>query len=73
MKIPWTEEEVEILKKLWNDSTILLEDIHRVLKSRTPGAIRAKAAELGFGPVNQRVKPQIDIEYLKKLQEVVLG
>ena len=67
----WSEEEVRILKEMWKNPEILLEDMVKVLTSRNPDTIRKKAATLNLIPISERAQPEINFEYFKKLQEVV--
>ncbi len=67
----WTSHEVDILKKLWNNADVTMQEIRKVFPKRTLGAIHHKAYRLELGP-----RPQtdtIDEEYLKKLYEVIEG
>ena len=62
----WTEREVEILKKLY-PAGVPLEEIAKVLKSRTLAAIQNKAQQLGL---KRKTGGEIDEEYYNKLVEV---
>lgn len=73
MSIPWTEEEREILKKLWSNPEIMIDDMPKVLVSRSKQGIIHQAQRLGLIAISQRTKPKIDFEYLKKLMEVIEG
>lgn len=70
--IIWKEEEVECLRELWLNPNASIDDIAKVLRSRTQSGITHKAGRLKLGP-KRVVPPQIDYEYLRKLQEVVEG
>ena len=65
MRMLWTQQEMDILKKL-AEQNYPVRKIAKVLKSRTLNAIRNKAEELGLylggGPA-----PEIDLEAFKKL------
>lgn len=69
----WIEEEIKTLNEMWENLDIGLDDMIKVLKTRTPDAIRRKAAELKLPPISEREKPKIDQEYYRKLMEVVEG
>ena len=62
----WTEKEVEILKRLY-PAGVPLEEIAKVLKSRTLAAIQNKAQQLGL---KRKTGGEIDEEYYNKLVEV---
>jgi len=72
MRVPYAEEEDEIIKQLWPNPDVTIDDILKVLKTRSKQGIEHRARRLGFGPKTRRA-PQIDYEYLRKLQEVVEG
>jgi hypothetical protein len=57
----WSDEELQILRDLWGKEPI--EDIQKVLKSRTRSAIEKKAWALNL----PHYTAEIDYEYLKKL------
>lgn len=64
---PWTDEEVAILKELYPNSDIELDQIARAL-GRSKGAIKSKATALSL----ERIwKPHIDRKYLEGLRTVV--
>ncbi len=68
----WTEEEEKVLKRLWTNPKVSMEDIVRVL-NRTEDSIWNKARRLGLKARGSYRKSDIDYEYLKKLLEVVEG
>lgn len=70
--IAWKEEEVECLRELWLNPNVSTNDIAKVLRGRTRSGIEHKAGRLNLGP-KRVAPPQIDYEYLRKLQEVVDG
>ena len=63
MSVKWSDQEVEILKKM-NAARKTPDDIARVLKSRTPEGIRHKADKMGL---NWSIEPDIDFEAFKKM------
>jgi len=67
----WSEQEIKILKELWNNPNISLNDILKVLTGRTYEAIKWKARNLKLGSKKHHIK--IDFEYLRKLGIVVSG
>jgi len=69
----WTEEELRLLKEMWDIPDVPLDDMAQVLKTRNKDTIRKKAADIGLCPVSERKKPVVDLEYYKKLMEVVDG
>jgi len=69
----WTDEEIRLLKEMWDTPEISLDDMALVLTTRNRDTIRKKAAELKMCPVSERKKPVVDLEYYKKLMEVVEG
>ena len=65
--IPWTEEEIDILRKL-ADAGYPAQDMVRVLKSRTLNAITNKMSGLG---IKSRIQaPEIDYSALELMVEV---
>ena len=64
--VPWTSEEIEILKTL-ADKGFTTNEISRVLQSRTPNSIenQARVFHLKLGLTSR--KPKIDHEALKEL------
>ena len=69
----WSKEEIELLKKLWNNPEVDLDDIAKTLKLRTKGALKVEARALGLPSRGELVKDRIDYEYLKSLGVVVEG
>ena len=69
----WSKEEETILKEMWENPAITLEEMTKVLKTRNLETIRKKARALHLPLVSERVKPEIDLEYYRKLMEVVKG
>ena len=63
MSVKWSDQEIEILKKM-NAASKTPDDIARVLKSRTPGGIMHKADRMGL---NWSIEPDIDFEEFKKM------
>jgi len=70
--VPWTEAEIEVLKKLWS-TEVDFDQIDQVLSGRSRNAITSKASKLGLATPASRFKPKIDYELLKKLGVVVEG
>lgn len=68
----WSEEENDILRKLWNKDGIEFEDVEKVLIGRTGSAIKNRAYRMGL-PLWCGNKREIDYDHLKKLMEVVEG
>jgi len=75
IRLPWSEEESELLTKLWNESELTVDEIAKAFKNRTTHSIRGKAQTLGLGSAFHRsiYTPKIDYEYLRKLGVVVEG
>lgn len=70
---PWSEEELEVLKQMWNNPEIDLNDMDKVLKGRTRTAIQKKANVVGLKAYDLRRKSEINREYLKNLGIVIKG
>lgn len=66
MRMPWTEKEREILKELYTRGASL-EEIGKVLKNRTLGAIKYQARMMGL---RRPVCVEIDEEYYRKLAQI---
>lgn len=66
-RIRWTDEEISLLKQLWNNMNVSMDDMASVLKSRSIPTIKQKASTLGLPPFGSRQKPDIDYEFLKKI------
>ena len=67
-KREWAPEEEAIIKTLWpryRRGEISLDDILKVFQNRSINSVRFKAYTLGLGGV---VEPQVNHDYLKKLQ-----
>jgi hypothetical protein len=60
--IPWTKKEIEILKQMIATGCAV-EEILKVLKSRTQGSIQAKAGDLGLSLAGT---PEIDFDAFTK-------
>jgi len=71
MRIPWNEEEIKLLKQLYDDPNLTITEVSRVFKNRSRGSIEAKAKYLGL--LKATPKAEIDYEYLRKLGVVVEG
>lgn len=69
MRSPWTDEEDKVLIQMWENSKISIEDMCKVFPIRTDEAIRRRAKRLNLPSYSKRAKPEIDLEYLKKLME----
>jgi len=70
MTLPWSEEEIINLEKLWTKDDVSDEDINRVFVSRSWDGIRRKAHSLGLG---RRKRSVIDYDYLRSLGVVIEG
>jgi len=62
----WTDDEENILKKLWVRQDMNRFSIAEILTNRTPSAIARKASEM-----NLKKEAKIEIDY-EKLREVEL-
>ena len=69
----WIKEEETILKRLWDIPEVSLEEMTKVLKTRSVDAIKMKAKSLGLPLISARQTPELDLEYYRKLMEVVEG
>lgn len=69
----WSKEEDDLLKKLWDNPDIDLDDMAKALKLRSKGAIKVRAKAIGLPPHGEMVKDRIDFEYLKNLGVVIEG
>jgi len=63
----WSEEEIQLLKKLYPNPDVSMEDLRKIFKNRSTSAIVTQANRLGL---RRPVGGVIDYEYLKKLKEV---
>ena len=73
MRKYWTEEEDDILRDLWNNENVTMEDMMKVLVGRTESAISNRTRRLGLPSPTFRNKSTINYEYYRKLMEVVEG
>jgi hypothetical protein len=64
--MPWTDQERDILKQLYLRG-VSLNEIAKVLKSRTPEAIKYQARMMGL---RRPAQVEIDEEYYRKLAEI---
>ncbi len=69
----WTEEEEEILKRLWLSPKIIWEDMEKVFIHRTRKALLSKAIQLRLPSYTSIRTKGIDKEYFKQLLEVIEG
>lgn len=72
-QILWSQEEIDVLKKVFLHRDVLNEDLEKIFKDRTLSAIRNKASSIGLKKPDYRKEGRIDFEYLKKLYEVIEG
>jgi len=72
--VKWTDEEIEILKRLWMCPKVSNEDILRVFPYRSWDSIDSYARKRLRLPGRWRIlERNINHEYLKKLLDVVEG
>lgn len=71
--IPWSEEENEVLRRLWINPNISTKELVRVFKVRTESSVTAHADDLNLGSRGELSRDHIDHEYLKKLMTVTEG
>lgn len=71
--VAWSPEEDKLLKALWGNPLVDMDDLEKILKLRTKEAIKKRAQFLGFPPYTDMVKDRIDHDYLKKLGMVTEG
>lgn len=69
----WMEEEKTLLKEMWGNPEISIKDMTKVLKTRSIDAIKMKARSLELPHLSNRQPPEVDLEYYRKLMEVVEG
>ena len=70
----WTEEEIEILKKLWISPKVSNEDLLRVFPYRSWESIDSYARKVLKLPGRWRIlERNINRDFLKKLLDVVEG
>lgn len=69
----WSEEEIEILKRLWLNPEVIYEDLEQVFPDRSRRGIRHKANQLKLPPYSMIRKAAINRDFLKSLLEVVEG
>ena len=58
---------------MWANRDISMTDMPSVLKGRSAVGICRKASRLGLCRPQDRLRPEIDYDYLKKLTEVIEG
>ena len=71
--LPWSDEQTDILIKLWDINELTKEQITSVFPDRTWNAICKRAERLNLPLYSDRFKPKIDYKYLQKLGVVIEG
>jgi len=71
--VKWTDEEVEILKRLWVNPKVSNEDILKVFPYRDWGSIEGKRKALGLPCRSEVLERNINRDFLKRLLDVVEG
>jgi len=69
----WTDEEVEILKRLWMCPKVSNEDILKVFPYRDWNSIEGKRKSLGLPCRSEVLERNINRDFLKRLLDVVEG
>ena len=69
----WTDEEVEILKRLWMNPKVTKEDLLKVFPYRSWSSIDNKRKLLGLPSRFEVLERNINRDFLKKLLDVVEG
>lgn len=69
----WIKAEEAVLREMWENPEISLKDMTKVLKTRSVDAIKMKARSIGLVHLSNRSPPEVDLEYYRKLMEVVEG
>jgi len=65
--VPWTDKEIEILKEMAQKG-FRVQDIQKVLKSRSINGIRNKALLLNLSLMGER--PEIDFEAFRQMMAI---
>jgi len=68
--LKWSNEERNILKELWASPKISIDEICKVFPERTRLSISDQANSLR---ITRPIGSTIDLEYLKKIREVIKG
>lgn len=66
----WSDEEDEVLRKLWVHPEISREDLLKVFSSRTWHSIDGKRKGLRLESFQSYRKPQMNLEYYRELIRV---
>jgi len=69
----WTDEEIEILRKLWVSPKVSKEDLLRVFPFRSWNSIDNQRRRLGLPPRSEVLERNINRDFLKRLLDVVEG
>lgn len=69
--LTYTDEEKEILKKLWINPKVSKDDIEKVFPNRTWDGLLKISKKLHLKSFSVYRQAEIDYEYLKNLLEVV--
>jgi len=71
--LKWTDEEVEILKRLWMNPKVTKEDLLKVFPYRSWSSIDNQRKALGLPSRSEVLERNINRDFLKRLLDVVEG